>query len=149
MPFRKELNYELWLKEKREVVFEFFSNAGNLEKLTPNWLNFRILTPCPIEMKRGALIQYRIRYKIFPLRWTTRITEWNPPYRFVDEQLKGPYRQWMHEHDFVEQNGGTLVKDKITYSVWGGRLVNKLIVQKDVEQIFAYRRERMLMEFGG
>ena len=149
MAFIKELRYDLWLNRSRKEVFEFFSNPENLEKLTPDWLQFRILTPCPILMKPGALIEYRIRYKIFPLHWITKITEWNPPFRFVDEQLKGPYRQWIHKHDFEEEKGGTRVRDRVTYSVWCGALINKLIVQKDVGQIFAYRREQMLRIFGG
>lgn len=149
MPFIKELNYELWLPQKRDEVFEFFGNAENLEKLTPDWLNFHIITPCPIAMKPGTLIEYRIRYKIFPLHWITRIIEWDPPIRFVDEQLKGPYRRWVHEHDFVEEKGGTSVRDRVSYSVWGGALINKFIVQRDVEQIFAYRQAQLKKFFLG
>jgi ligand-binding SRPBCC domain-containing protein len=137
------LDSEIWLPRPLEEVFAFFSDAGNLEELTPPWLRFEILTPRPIEMRVGALIDYRLRVRLLPLRWRSEITVWDPPRRFVDEQVRGPYRRWRHEHVFRERDGGTLVEDHVEYAVLGGALVDRLLVRRDVEKIFAYRRERL------
>lgn len=125
------------------AVFPFFSKAENLELLTPPWVNFKILTPSPIEMKKGALIDYRIKIHGLPIKWRTEITEWNPPHSFVDVQLKGPYRVWNHQHIFTETSGGTLVEDLVDYDVWGGRIVEALFVRPDVTKIFAFREQKM------
>ena len=98
-----------------EEVFEFFSDAGNLETITPEFLNFRILSQLPIEMEVGALIDYRLRLYGIPFRWRTKISHWEPPVRFVDEQMRGPYRQWHHEHTFETVAEGTLCKDLVHY----------------------------------
>ena len=143
-----ELKTSLWLPQPRECVFEFFADAGNLETLTPPWLNFQILTPRPVLMHPGALIDYRIRLRGIPIRWRTEIAEWQPPVRFVDQQLRGPYRQWIHEHRFEEKDGGTECSDVVRYAVLGGALVNRFWVRRDVEKIFAYRRAKMLELFG-
>ena len=119
---------ETWLARPRAEVFEFFADAANLERLTPPWLGFEILTPRPIAMRVGALI-----------------TAWEPPVSFVDEQLRGPYRLWHHTHTFTEQAGGTAVHDRVRYAVLGGVLVQKLLVERDVQTIFAYR-EKVLRE---
>ena len=124
-------------------MFRFFADAANLEALTPEWVGFHILTPLPVAMRVGALIQYRLRIHRLPVSWTTIITAWDPPFRFVDEQLKGPYRAWVHEHVFEDQAGGTLVKDNVGYRVWGGRLVDALFVRRDVKTIFDFRRRRL------
>ena len=143
-----ELKTSLWLPSPRDRVFEFFADAGNLETLTPPWLNFQILTPRPIAMHPGALIDYRIRLRGIPIRWRTEIAEWQPPARFVDRQLRGPYRQWIHEHRFEEKNGGTECFDVVCYAVLGGALVNRFFVRRDVEKIFEFRRRKMLELFG-
>ncbi|MFL6197455.1 MAG: SRPBCC family protein [Thermoanaerobaculia bacterium] len=130
-------------------VFAFFADAANLQELTPPWLRFEILTPRPIEMRPGALIDYRIHLRFIPMKWCTRITVWEPPHRFVDEQLKGPYRMWLHEHTFEEEGDGTLVGDYVRYSVPFGALANWLFVRRDVERIFAYREKRLGEIFGG
>lgn len=96
-------------------VFEFFSRPENLERLTPPDLGFRILTPSPIAMKEGAVIDYTIRIAGLPLRWTTLITLYEPPHRFVDLQLKGPYSYWHHTHTFAETPDGTLLTDDVRY----------------------------------
>ena len=127
----------------RERVFDFFSRAENLELLTPPWLSFSILTPRPIRMCEGALIDYRIRLRGIPMTWRSEITAWEPPYRFVDEQLRGPYRLWAHEHRFTEVEGGTLVEDRVKYAVLGGALIDRLFVAPDLRKIFAYRQERL------
>jgi len=123
------------------AVFPFFGDARNLQRLTPPWVHFTILTPDPIEMRAGALIDYRIRIHGLPLRWRTRITAWEPPFRFVDEQLRGPYRQWIHEHTFEALPGGTLCRDRVRYAVWGGALINRLFVRADIQRIFAHREQ--------
>lgn len=143
-----ELRSQTRVPRPRPEVFAFFADAGNLEALTPPWLRFEILTPRPIEMRPGALIDYRIHLRVIPLKWQTRITVWEPPHRFVDEQLKGPYRLWLHEHTFKEDGDGTLVGDFVRYAVPFGALANWLVVRRDVERIFAYREKRLGEIFG-
>jgi ligand-binding SRPBCC domain-containing protein len=134
---------ELWLPHPRDVVFPFFADARNLEAITPPFLKFTVLTPPPIEMRVGALIDYKLRLRGFPIRWRTRITAWEPPLRFVDEQIRGPYSQWIHEHSFEERDGGTLMRDVVRYIAPGGAIVHFLFVRRDVESIFAFRRRRI------
>lgn len=142
-----EYQSEIWLPRPLDEVFEFFSDAANLERLTPPWVQFRILTPLPIAMKAGSLIDYQIRIYGFPLRWQTEITEWEPGRRFVDVQRRGPYRMWVHEHRFEQRNDGTLMHDLVRYGVPGGEIIHRLFVCRDVERIFAFRREKMLELF--
>ena len=138
---------ELWLPRGRNEVFPFFADARNLSEITPPWVQFQVLTPAPIVMQPGALIDYRIRVHGLPIRWRTEITEWDPPHRFVDVQLRGPYTLWHHTHMFEEQDGGTLCIDKVNYRPRGGAIINRLFVRKDVQRIFAYRRKRLLELF--
>ena len=147
------LRRQQWLPLDLETVFPFFANAENLEKLTPPWLGFHILTPTPISMRPGALIDYRILLHGLPLRWQTEITVWEPPYRFVDTQLKGPYQLWKHEHRFQTVNSGTLVTDQIEYRIpldWlpGSNLVRRILVEPDLHRIFEFRRIALLRHFG-
>ena len=132
----------------RAEVFAFFADAGNLQELTPPWLGLEILTPRPIEMRPGTLIDYRLRLRLIPIRWRTRIAVWEPPRRFVDEQLRGPYRLWLHEHTFEEDGDGTLCGDFVRYAVPFGALANRLLVARDVRKIFAYRERRLQEIFG-
>ena len=134
---------EQWLPRPRDEVFPFFSEARNLEILTPPWLKFEVLTPAPIIMKAGLLIDYRIKIHGIPIRWRTEITEWNPPLHFVDNQLSGPYTLWHHTHTFTERDGGTLCEDRVRYNPIGGALMNWLFVRADVERIFKYRQEKL------
>jgi ligand-binding SRPBCC domain-containing protein len=129
-------------------VFPFFADAGNLERITPPWLRFRIRTPLPIDMHVGALIEYSLRVHGLPVRWRTEITAWEPPARFVDEQLRGPYRWWVHEHRFEPAEGGTLATDRVEYGVPGGQLANRVLVGRDLQRIFAYRQGVLREEFG-
>ncbi len=99
-------------------------------------------------MQAGTLIDHKLRVRGIPLRWRTLISTWEPPFRFVDEQLRGPYRQWIHEHTFEERDGGTLTRDVVRYSVFGGALVDRLFVRRDVEKIFTYRTQRLLELLG-
>ncbi|MBI1338453.1 MAG: CDP-paratose 2-epimerase [Phycisphaera sp.] len=139
---------EQFLPRKVEDLFPFFADAYNLETLTPAWMHFKVLTPKPIEMKAGTLIDYKLRVRWLPLRWRTLIRAWEPPVRFVDEMLKGPYRQWVHEHTFTPVEGGTLCRDKVEYAVPGGELIHQLLVKRDVERIFDYREKKMEELFG-
>ena len=142
------LRNEVWLPRSIDEVFEFFSDAYNLETLTPPILRFQVLTPAPIRMAVGTLIDYKLRLRGAPVKWQSEITAWEPPYRFLDEQRRGPYSMWVHEHTFVEKDGGTLAKDKVNYAVPGGALVNKLFVARDMRKIFEYRTERLLEALG-
>lgn len=138
----------LWLPRPRAEVFPFFADAANLNAITPPWLHFRILTPLPIRMAPGTLIEYRLRLHGIPLRWLTEITVWDPPVRFVDRQLCGPYREWVHTHTFIECDGGTLCTDHVRYAHAGGRWVNRWFVAPDLERIFEYRARRLQELFG-
>ena len=134
------LTAELSLPVARDDVFDFFSDAYQLERITPSWMHFSVQTPRPIEMRLGTLIDYKLRLHGIPIRWRTKITMWEPPFQFVDEQLVGPYRIWRHLHTFQEVNGQTICRDQVDYSVPGGSLVHWLIVKRDIRQIFEYRR---------
>jgi hypothetical protein len=139
-----------WLPRSRQEIFEFFSHPANLQTLTPPWLDFQI-TESPDELQAGSLIRYKLRTHGIPLRWTTEITEWQPPYRFVDTQLSGPYKLWHHEHTFTEEHGGTMIGDTVRYALpFGplGNLVHWLMVRRDVNGIFDYREKKMLELFG-
>jgi ligand-binding SRPBCC domain-containing protein len=131
---------ETCLPAPRDRVFRFFADPGNLERLTPPWLHFEMITPRETEIKRGTLLDYRLRLHGLPLSWQSEISLWEPPLSFVDRQTKGPYSLWVHQHSFVEHQGGTLVGDRVDYAVPGGRLVQKLFVAPDLERIFQYRR---------
>jgi ligand-binding SRPBCC domain-containing protein len=134
---------ELWLPIPREELFHFFADARNLQEITPPWLRFEVLNRGPIEMKPGTRIDYRLCLHGIPLRWQSEITTWEPPYRFVDQQRRGPYPFWVHEHTFLEQYGGTLARDHVEYGVPGGSVVNRLLVRPDLEKIFKYRHQRL------
>jgi len=143
-----ELDAEIDLPRPLDEVFAFFANAGNLQALTPPWLHFRISSPLPVEMRRGARIDYQIRLYGVPLRWRSEITAWEPPHRFVDEQLRGPYRLWRHEHLFRAEGDRTRVTDQVRYAVLGGALVDRLLVRRQLESIFRYRYERIAALLG-
>jgi ligand-binding SRPBCC domain-containing protein len=137
------LERTLWLPRAPELLFPFFADARNLGKITPAWLNFEILKPSPEGLRKGSIIDYRIRVHGFPLKWRTEITEWDPPFQFVDVQLRGPYRLWKHRHRFLASEDGTLCVDEVEYSPIGGALVNLLFVRRDVERIFDYRAKKL------
>jgi len=146
------LKAELWVPRERDEVFPFFADAYNLEELTPPHLNFEIKTPRPIDMKAGALIEYRIKLRGIPMGWRTEISLWEPSVAFMDQQLKGPYRTWEHLHTFepLERNGvmGTLLGDEVTYRPPFGWFANWIMVERDVRKIFEYRQEKMRDIFG-
>lgn len=123
-----------------EETFAFFSDARNLDRLTPPWVGFQILTPCPISMKQGALIDYRIRVHGVPLSWRSEILRWDPPHDFVDVQVRGPYRWWRHTHRFEACPEGTRVIDEVEYRAPLAWLTHPLMIARDVRRIFEYRQ---------
>ena len=131
------------IEKPMDEVFSFFSDAHNLVELTPPRLHLVVLTPAPIEMEVGTLIDYRLKLRGIPVRWQSEITEWKPPHFFADEQRRGPYRCWIHKHTFVETDGGTLVGDEVEYAVLGGKLIDNLFVRPDIEKIFEYRSQKL------
>jgi ligand-binding SRPBCC domain-containing protein len=137
------LSAECIVPRPLDEVFAFFANAENLDCLTPPWLRFRILTPTPLAMGQGQLIDYRLRVHGAPIRWRSEITAWDPPHRFIDELRRGPYRYWRHEHRFEPCPDGTRVIDEIHYGVPGGALVHRLFVRRDLLAIFAYRHAHL------
>ncbi|MGH8901404.1 MAG: SRPBCC family protein [Egibacteraceae bacterium] len=141
------LKTELLVPQGIEEVFAFFSDAHNLESITPGWLGLRILTPGPIEMGVGARIHYRFRVRGISARWDSEITAWEPPLRFVDEQRRGPFRRWVHEHTFRACDGHTIARDDVAYAVPGGRLLHDLFVREDLERLFSYRHDQLTRMF--
>ena len=139
----------VWVPRPLDEVFAFFSDAHNLEILTPPWLKFEVLTPRPIHLDVGVTIDYRLRIHGIPIRWRSEIAAWEPPHRFVDKQLRGPYRVWDHEHCFREERGGTVSEDRVIYAVPGGALINRFFVARDVDKIFAFRSKKLRELFGG
>lgn len=129
-------------------TFAFFSDATNLEKLTPGWLNFAIQTETPIAMKEGAEIDYTITLHGFPIPWKTRIDVWEPRVRFVDRQTAGPYLWWHHEHRFEPTSTGTRVIDHVEF-VPRLALLTRRYVEKDVQKIFKFRQEKLQEIFRG
>jgi ligand-binding SRPBCC domain-containing protein len=140
------LERDIWLPRPRAEVFEFFSNAANLEVLTPPWLHFQILNPT-LAVRQGVQIDYRLRIHGIPLTWRSEISRWDPPSSFVDEQRKGPYRRWVHTHTFLDERGGTRVGDSVEFEVPFGWLVSGFVM-RDVNRIFAFRQQALLERFG-
>ncbi len=142
-----ELTSSQFIRRPLAEVFDFFSKAENLEVLTPAFIKFSILTPPPIQMRVGCLIDYRIYVRGIPLKWRTEILAWEPPFRFIDKQLKGPYKLWEHTHTFSEKPEGTLVEDYVKYKVFGGSLIERLFVRPDISKIFRFRQQKLLELF--
>jgi ligand-binding SRPBCC domain-containing protein len=151
-----QLNAEQTIKAPIDRVFSFFADAGNLDEITPKAIGFRILTPRPIEMRAGTLIDYSITLHGLPIRWRTRINVWEPGKRFVDEQLSGPYRLWVHEHTFEPcgpDNAWTLVCDHVRYAVPGGpgleRAIEGWFVRPRLEEVFVHRKKAIVEKLSG
>jgi ligand-binding SRPBCC domain-containing protein len=139
------LQTQLWLPQPRDKIFAFFADPRNLDRLTPEWLKFRIETADTSKIGCGARLDYRLRVHGIPIRWRSEISAWDPPNLFIDRQSKGPYALWIHRHTFVESDGGTIVGDDVEYAVPGGALVQKFLVAPDLARIFSYRH-RVLEE---
>lgn len=143
------LNRKTFIPTPINEAFDFFSQAHNLNQITPPWLHFKILTKDSIRMALGARIDYSIRLHGLPLRWRTQIVEWDPPHHFVDLQLRGPYKYWRHSHHFEQTEGGTVMEDSVEYIVPGkilAPLYHVLFIKRDLERIFDYR-EKTLNQF--
>ncbi len=143
------LRASIWLPRPIDEIFPFFADARNLERITPPFLRFQVTTPEPIEMRVGAVIDYKLKVRGLPLRWRSRITHWAPGVAFTDEQVKGPYKVWRHTHTFESVEGGTRAGDIVEYAVPGGPIAHALFVRRDVKAIFEYRSKRLLEIFGG
>jgi len=139
---------ELWLPRPASELFAFLTDVSRLDSLTPPWLRVRVLTPGPIAMGAGTLIDYELRLRGLPLRWRTEITGWEPPYRFAERQARGPFTSWEQEHRFIARDGGTVVRDEADYRVPGGALASRLIVTPEIARIFSYRAARLEEWFG-
>ncbi len=145
------LEFETKLYRPLDEIFDFFSRAENLDQVTPDDLDFSILTPFPISMHVGTLIDYRITLMGVPFFWRTLISDWEPPHRFVDQQLKGPYVLWHHEHTFVQHDGYVLMTDRVHYLSPGGifePLVDSLFVRGQLDKMWAFRGKRFAELFG-
>lgn len=133
-----------------DQAFAFYGDARNLEPLTPPWLHFRVLTPGPIVMEAGTLLDYRLRLHRVPIRWQTKIETWEPPRRFVDVQIRGPYTLWEHTHTFEEDGAeATIITDRVRYSIpFGplGQIAERLFVRRDLKRIFDYRGDAVARE---
>ncbi len=143
------LEREQWLPKPIDEVFAFFSRPENLQVITPPWLDFRMVK-APEALHAGSLIRYRLRWHRVPIRWTTEISEWNPPSGFVDREISGPYALWNHEHRFIAEKGGTMMSDRVSYALpfgWFGEIAHTLAVRRDVEKIFDFRAEAMTRLF--
>ena len=140
------LQTSLVLPQPQAEAFAFFGNAFQLEMITPPWLYFHVTTPPPIEMSEGTLIDYRLKIHGIPIRWRTRISVWESPHRFVDDQLEGPYRWWRHQHRFEAVENGTQIYDQVDYGVPGGWPIHGLFVRRQLQRIFCYRYS-MLLQF--
>ncbi len=147
-----QLRYSQKLPITLEEAWDFFSNPDNLRTITPDHLGFEMITPGESKMYAGQIIAYHIRPLFnFPIEWVTEITHVREPHYFIDEQRIGPYRLWHHEHVFIPVPGGVEMRDIITYQMpfgFLGKLLHEVKVKKDLEEIFAYRRAKLIEMFG-
>jgi ligand-binding SRPBCC domain-containing protein len=136
----------VWLARPRPEVFAFFADPASLERLTPPAFRLRLLTP-HVTMTTGAVLDFRLRWLgVVPLRWRAFVREWDPPFRFVDVQVRGPYARWEHRHRFLEEGGGTWVEDRVTYRLpLGvlGRLAHAVMVRRQLRELWDYRQRRL------
>lgn len=134
----------LTLNLPRKEVFDFFADAGNLERITPPELKFHITTPQPFDVKQGTLIDYKLKIRGIPVRWRTEISIWNPPHSFTDKALKSPYKQWIHRHTFTEiGERKTVIEDEVKYRLPlepFGDLAH-WIVRRELNYIFDFRQK--------
>lgn len=147
---RHTINATLTIERPIDEVFSFFSRAENLAVITPPELGFHIRTALPIVMQVGTLIDYKIKLHGLPMHWRTLISAWDPPNRFVDEQLKGPYAEWIHTHTFTAVGKGTRIDDEVTYRLPFGPLgaVAHPLIRRQLSRIFSYRSDAVSAHFG-
>jgi ligand-binding SRPBCC domain-containing protein len=142
------LTSEIWLPTSPDAAFAFCSDMDHLAETIPPRLHFRLRTGGPVTLELGSEFDYTIRLHGFRLRWRGKITAWEPPHRFVDEQIRGPYRLWRHEHVFEERDGGTVCHDRVQYAHVGGWPVHRLLVKPNLDRIWAYRLQIFRRHFG-
>lgn len=136
------IEFSQFIPQPIDKVFAFFARPENLECITPKYLKFSIKTLSPIRMETGQIIDYTIKIKGFPISWSSLISSYDPPYSFIDEQIRGPYSKWHHTHTFTNVNGGTKIDDQIQYGIpFGlvGRIAHSIWIKKDLERIFDFR----------
>ena len=146
-----ELTDHFVVKSTLADTWAFFGDAMNLPKITPPWMGFHVLTPAPIDMHTGTLIDYKVKVMGLPVKWRTRIIDWSPPRQFIDLQLRGPYTLWHHQHTFEQVDDGTACTDRVTYKVPAGgigRLMNRFLIRKQLKEIFEYRSKIIDQTFG-
>jgi len=131
-----------------DSVFRFFCDPRNLAAITPPWLHFELVSSSTDPVGEGTVFEHKLRVRGVPVRWRSVITIWDPPHRFVDEQLSGPYRSWVHEHRFEQLGATTRAIDVVRYSVPGGKWIDRWLVRPDLERIFDYRAKRLAEIFG-
>ena len=147
-----ELRCQMLAPVSIQEAFELFENPYNLARITPPWLNFRVTSKDKVEMRKDARIEYKIKWMQLPIYWRTRITEYDPPHSFVDEQEAGPYILWRHRHSFTEVDGGTLVDDAVRYQLTLGPLgtaAHRIMVARQLIHIFEFRQESLKAIWGG
>ena len=133
------------------TTWRFFSAVENLAKITPPWLAFTVRMNGPVEIRDGSLLDYTIKWMGFPIKWRTRIIDWSPPRQFIDIQLRGPYALWHHQHVFEPNNGGVICQDRVIYRLPGAPiapLVHALVVNRQLTEIFRFRRKVIAQELG-
>jgi ligand-binding SRPBCC domain-containing protein len=145
----RTIRQEVLVLGKPENIFSFFADARNLNQITPSWLNFHILNP-DVKLEKGSRIEYSLKWRGIPLRWISEISDWQPPYRFIDTQIVGPYKTWIHKHEFVREDNKTRIIDEVHYSVPGSfiePLVHRFFVGPDIQRIFKFRTHTILKLF--
>jgi ligand-binding SRPBCC domain-containing protein len=145
------LESRLWLARPRPQVFAFFADPANLARVSPPRLRLRLLTPVT-ALSAGAVLDFRVSWLGLPLRWRSYVREYDPPHRFVDVQVRGPWARWEHRHQFLEDDGGTWMEDRVTYRLpLGpiGRLLHAVAVRRQIEATWAYRQARIVELLGG
>lgn len=148
---RYQLNNAFVVNATSEAAWAFFSTAENLPKITPPQMGFHIVTPRPIVLQRDSIIDYTIRVSGFPVKWRTRIVNWEPPTRFIDLQERGPYKLWHHEHTFQAVDGGVRCRDRVIYEIpLGvlGTIAQHVMVKRQLLEIFNYRKAVIERELG-
>ena len=141
------LERKLTLDRPIKTIFDFFADAANLERITPPELKFHIITEQPIQIEKGTLIDYSLKMRGFPVKWRTEISVWEPPHKFVDRQLRGPYKQWIHTHSFTEIDvGKTLIEDEVRYRLPLEPLgdIAHFLVRRELDYIFDYRQKAVV-----
>ena len=144
------IEYHQLINHPIDKVFMFFSKPENLEIITPENLHFKILTPSPVKMSEGSLIDYKISLMGMPFYWKTIITHYDPPNSFIDKQIKGPYSNWIHTHKFIQKEHGTVISDRVNYSIplgFLGKIIHALWIKKELENIFIYRQKQITQIF--